>query len=121
MSRLDYWLVSNNLQDFVNTADTIPAIKTDHVAVELNVTESNQNSEGPGFGKMNVSLLEGPNFRKELKQNIPLWKTMGTFYLTKYHFVHWGLALVQYSELSHFKHFGRLLGKNFTVPHFQKD
>ena len=28
--RLDYWLISNNLQDFANTTDIIPALKTDH-------------------------------------------------------------------------------------------
>ena len=43
--RLDYWLISNNLQDFVNTTDIIPAIKTDHAAIELNLTDSNQNSK----------------------------------------------------------------------------
>ena len=71
---LDYWLISNNLQDFVNTADIIPAIKTDHAAIELNLTDSNQNSRGLSFWKMNVSLLEDPNYLEELKQNIPLWK-----------------------------------------------
>ena len=76
--RLDYWLISNNLQDFVNTTDIIPAIKTDHAAIELNLTDSNQNSKGPGFWKMNVSLLEDPNYLEELKQNIPLWKTTGS-------------------------------------------
>ncbi|CAH3189030.1 unnamed protein product [Porites lobata] len=76
--RLDYWLISNNLQDFVNTTDIIPAVKTDHAAIELNLTDSNQNSKGPGFWKMNVSLLEDPNYLEELKQNIPLWKTTGS-------------------------------------------
>ena len=46
---LDYWLKSNNLQDFANTTDIIPAINTDHAAIELNLTDSNQNSKGPGF------------------------------------------------------------------------
>ena len=50
--RLDYWLISNNLQDFVNTTDIIPAIKTDHEDLE--------------------------NYLEELKQNIPLWKTTGS-------------------------------------------
>ena len=45
--RLDYWLISNNLQDFANTTDIIPATKTDHGAIELNLTDSNQNSKGP--------------------------------------------------------------------------
>ena len=76
--RLDYWLISNNLQDFVNTTDIIPAIKTDHAAIELNLTDSNQNSKGPGFWKMNVCFLEDPNYLKELKQNIPLWKKTGS-------------------------------------------
>ena len=76
--RLDYWLISNNLQDFVNTTDIIPAIKTDHAAIELNLTESNQHSKRPGFWKMNVSLLEDPNILKELRQNIPVSKTTGS-------------------------------------------
>ena len=76
--RLDYWLISNNLQDFVNTTDIIPAIKTDHAAIELNLTESNHHSKRPGFWKMNVSLLEDPNILKELRQNIPVSKTTGT-------------------------------------------
>ena len=73
--RLDYWLISNNLQDFVNTTDIIPAIKTDHAAIELNLIESNHHSKRPGFWKMNVSLLEDPNILKELRQNIPVSKT----------------------------------------------
>ena len=63
------------MQDFVNTTDIIPAIKTDHAATELNLTGSNQNAKGLGFWKMNVLLLEYPNYLEELKQNIPLWKT----------------------------------------------
>ena len=31
--RLDYWLISNNLQDLVISTSIIPAIKTDHSAV----------------------------------------------------------------------------------------
>ena len=73
--RLDYWLISNNLQDFVNTTDIIPVIKTDHAAIELFLIESNHHSKRPGFWKMNVSLLEDPNILKELRQNIPVSKT----------------------------------------------
>ena len=49
--RLDYWLISNNLQDFANTTDIIPATKTDHGTIELNLTDSNQNSKGPASEK----------------------------------------------------------------------
>ena len=76
--RLDYWLISNNLQDFVNSTDITPAIKTDHAAIELVLADSNQEAKGPGFWKMNVSLLEDENYLNDLKNNIPQWKTSGT-------------------------------------------
>ena len=41
--RLDYWLISNNLQDFVNLTAIIPALKTDHAAIELVLKDSNVN------------------------------------------------------------------------------
>ena len=34
--RLDYWLMSNNLPDFVESTDNTP-IKTDHAAIELDL------------------------------------------------------------------------------------
>ena len=33
--RLDYWLISNSLQDFVKSTNITPAIKTDHAAIDL--------------------------------------------------------------------------------------
>ena len=66
------------MQDFVNTTDIIPALKTDHEAILLNLTDSNENSKGPGFWKMNVSPLEDPDYLEELKQNISHWKTTGS-------------------------------------------
>ena len=32
LCRLDFWLISNNLCDFVDSTDIIPAIRTDHAA-----------------------------------------------------------------------------------------
>lgn len=49
--RLDYWLISNNLQDFVSSTNIIPAIKTDYAAIELIFTEANQNAKGQTSGK----------------------------------------------------------------------
>ena len=37
--RLDYWLISNSLQDFVKSTNIIPAIKTDHAAIDLVLSE----------------------------------------------------------------------------------
>ena len=33
LCRLDYWLISNNLQDLTTSKDIIPAIKTDYSAI----------------------------------------------------------------------------------------
>ena len=60
--RLDYSLVSNNLQDFVNSTDVTAAIKTNHAAIELSLADSNQDAKGPGFWEMNASLLEDDKY-----------------------------------------------------------
>ena len=75
--RLDYWLISNNLQDFMDSTAITPAHKTDHAAIELVLTNSRQEAKGPGYWKMNVSLLEDENYLSNLKDNIPEWKRLG--------------------------------------------
>ena len=47
--RLDYWLLSNNLQDFVKSTDIIHVIKTDHAAIDLVLTKLDQHVKGSGF------------------------------------------------------------------------
>ena len=69
--QLDYWLMSNNLQDFVESTDITPAI-------ELVLKDSYQSVKGPGYWKMNVSLLQDENYHNELKNNFPEWKRTGT-------------------------------------------
>ena len=76
--RLDFWLISNNLQDFVESTDITPAIKADHAAIELVLKGSNQSVKGPGYWKMNVSLFQDKNYVNELKNNFPEWKTTRT-------------------------------------------
>ena len=34
---LDYWLISDCLQDFIEEADIIPSIKSDHSAINLHI------------------------------------------------------------------------------------
>ena len=33
--RLDYWLIPNNLSDFVELTEIIPAVRTDHDTISL--------------------------------------------------------------------------------------
>ena len=75
--RLGYWVISNNLQDFMDSTAITPALKTDHAAIELVLTNSRQEAKGPGYWKMNVSLLDDENYLSNLKDNIPGWKRLG--------------------------------------------
>ena len=75
--RLDYWLGSNNLQDFVKSTGIISAIKTDHAAIDLVLTKSDEGTKGPGFWKMNVSQLEDEDYFIDLKLRFHQWKTTG--------------------------------------------
>ena len=55
--RLDFWLISNKLSDSVTTTDIVPVIRTDHDAISLEMRELENELRGPGYWKMNCSLL----------------------------------------------------------------
>ena len=76
LCRLDFWLISNNLCDVVNSIDIIPAIRTDHVAINLNLGEIGE-EKGPCMWKMNVSLLDDEEYLNYLSVNILKWKSDG--------------------------------------------
>lgn len=42
----------------VNGVDRVPSIKTDHSAITLHLKDLENVSRGPGFWKMNQSLLK---------------------------------------------------------------
>lgn len=60
--RLDFWLISNNLYDLVSNTEIIPAIKTDHSAIYLEFENINKNVKGPGFWKLNCSVLNDDDY-----------------------------------------------------------
>jgi len=66
------------LHDSIQTADIIPAIKTDHLAIKL-VVENNELNQmkDPGFWKMNCSILEDANYIDEISHLIPQWVAEG--------------------------------------------
>ena len=55
--RLDYWLISDTLQDLIKNVDIIAAIKTDHAAIVLHLQGVEETKKGPGFWKVNTSLV----------------------------------------------------------------
>ena len=77
LCRLDYWLISNNLQDSVSVMNIIPAIKTDHAAIPLDFNISQNHIKGPGYWKMNCSLLDDDNYQREVTAKMPVWLAEG--------------------------------------------
>ena len=75
--RLDYWLISNNLCDYVQSTGITPAVKTDHAAIDLCISDIVDEVKGPGMWKLNVSLLDDEDYLKDLEQNLPKWNQEG--------------------------------------------
>ena len=55
-----------------------PSSSSHAVITKRNGWHSHQSIKGPGYWKMNVSLLQDENYLNELKSNFPEWKTTGT-------------------------------------------
>ena len=78
--RLDYWLISNNLHDFVQSTIISPAINIDHSTIDLCIGDIKKGDNGPGFWKFNCSLLEDENYVDEVKINFQMWIAEGEKY-----------------------------------------
>ena len=71
---LDYWLISDTLHDVVKNVDIVAAIKTDHSAIVLHLQEIEDVRKGPGFWKMNTSILNDNQFVETMKEKLEIWK-----------------------------------------------
>ena len=57
LSRIDHWLISSHLINYMNSANALPGIKSDHSIISLHICSSSVN-RGRGFWKFNTSLLK---------------------------------------------------------------
>ena len=73
--RIDFWLISDDLQDDVKKAEIIPAIKTDHSAISLSVNSLEDQPFGPSYWKFNSSLLDDDNYIQLIHSEYPKWIT----------------------------------------------
>ena len=55
--RLDYFLISDQLQDQIDQVDIIPSILSDHSTLKLKICGARCSSNGPSYWKLNNSLL----------------------------------------------------------------
>ena len=68
--RLDYFFISNSIQEFILDTDIIPAISSDHSPILIYFSKGKQDSKSSGFWKLHNSLLSDNIFKEKLKQHI---------------------------------------------------
>ena len=73
-SRLDYWLISETVEDSIKECDIIPFHHTDHSAVTLRVEGSSARTKGRGIWRLNTSFLTEELYIKGLMDKHEEWK-----------------------------------------------
>ena len=68
--RLDYFLVSDQLQNQIDHVDIIPSIQSDHSTLKLKVCGTKHSLKSPSYWKLNNSLLQDNAFAERLKTEI---------------------------------------------------
>ena len=68
--RLDYFLISDELQSYAEQVNIIPTPSTDHSAVTLRIKSLPGVKNGPSFWKFNNSLINDNNYIRETKNVI---------------------------------------------------
>ena len=71
--RLDYWLISNDLQEDVESVEIITAIKSDHSAIALSINGLDENERGPSFWKFNSILINDQEYCNLLRSEYKNW------------------------------------------------
>ena len=71
--RLDYWLISDSLNDLVTQVDILASIKTDHSSIVLELQDIQDACRGSGFWKLNSSLLSRPDYVDKINNEFPAW------------------------------------------------
>ena len=80
--RLDYWLVSTEIQDDLKETNIITAINLDHSAITLTLNSLDKQPFGPSCWKFNSSLLEDASLFNPSPQNILIALTNSKILMT---------------------------------------
>lgn len=71
--RLDYWFISDSLQEDIEKVEIVTAIRWDHSAIILDINSIPEQKRGASFWKMNNSLLEDEIYIQRIKVLFPKW------------------------------------------------
>ena len=73
--RLDFFLISDTLNDMVEDADILPGLRSDHSPVTLALSSIKDQPKGRGMWKLNNSFLEEDKYIQEITNELGVWKT----------------------------------------------
>ena len=68
--RLDYYLISSEIQPIISSVLIKPAVATDHSAIILQINSTPKSLHGPSHWRLNVSLLEDVEYVKVISDLI---------------------------------------------------
>ena len=68
--RLDYFFISNNIQEFILDTNIIPAISSDHSSTLISFCKDKQNNKSSGFWKFDNFLVSDNIVKEKIKQHI---------------------------------------------------
>ena len=66
-------MISDKLNDLVTQVDIQPSIKTDHSSIILELEDIKEGPRGPGFRKLNISLLARSDYVEMINKEFPNW------------------------------------------------
>ena len=71
--RLDYWFVSDTLQDDIDSVGIKTSIKSDHSALTLSINGLDDLEKGPNFWRFNSNLVNDSAFCELLTTEYASW------------------------------------------------
>ena len=71
--RLNFFLISDSLQELVVDSKIIPSVQSDHSAIVLKLSPTNEGERGRSNWKFNNSLLDDNDFIEGLRQKIQVY------------------------------------------------
>ena len=67
-SRIDFFLVAQNLTRFVKKSDIYPSVAPDHQAIYMSLLWRNETPRGPGLWKFNKTLLDDDQYFANIRE-----------------------------------------------------
>jgi exonuclease III len=73
-SRIDYWLISDNLQPYIEKTDICPGIRSDHSAITIHIKTFKDSTPGRSYWKFNNTILIDPEYTTLLIDHLHKWE-----------------------------------------------